>query len=76
MGDVVLSIDGVAVADRKDVSRELNNGAPQKKIRLRRGEQEIDSVIDYSGDPGEADRAARAERRAAWHAKQKSGASH
>jgi hypothetical protein len=52
-GDIVLSVDGVEVAGRSELSAELNKGGPRKAFKLRRGEQVIDSVLDYTGTPSE-----------------------
>lgn len=65
-GDVILTIDGVAVKDRDAVGDLLQQGGPQKVIRLRRGDAEIESPIDWSDDPGEKERTDRAARREAW----------
>jgi hypothetical protein len=56
-GDVVLSIDGVDVATRRDISTEINKGGPRKVVKLKRGAETIESVLDYSGTPSEEARA-------------------
>ncbi|TAJ21336.1 MAG: M20/M25/M40 family metallo-hydrolase [Planctomycetota bacterium] len=56
-GDVVLSIDGVEVATRRDISTEINKGGPRKLIKLKRAGQTIESVLDYTGTPSEEARA-------------------
>ncbi|MFO1010149.1 MAG: M20/M25/M40 family metallo-hydrolase [Planctomycetota bacterium] len=65
-GDVVLAVDGVAVASQGDVVGELQRGGPQKTFRVKRGEAELDVVLDYTDDPGEAERVERARRREEW----------
>lgn len=64
-GDVILSIDGAEVAGQRDVVRELQVGGPAKSFVLRRGEETVTSVLDYTGDPDEAERARRRDLRAA-----------
>jgi C-terminal processing protease CtpA/Prc len=54
--DVILSIDGVETTSRGKVVRELQQGAASKLFVLRRGEESIDSTLDYSDDPDEARR--------------------
>ena len=71
----VLAIDGVAVEKREDISRELSRGGAQKHLRLKRNGQEIESLLDYTGDPGEAERSEHAARRAAWEAGRKAASS-
>ena len=44
----------------------LQLGASKKKIKVERGKQAIESVVDWTGEAGEKERAARAERRAAF----------
>ncbi|MBK7643732.1 MAG: M20/M25/M40 family metallo-hydrolase [Planctomycetes bacterium] len=65
-GDVLLSVDGVAVSGRESLVRAINQGGPRKTIRLRRGATELDTVLDWSDDPDEPERSARAGRREAW----------
>jgi hypothetical protein len=59
-GDVIVSIDGVEVKGRQEISSELNKGGPQKKVVLKRGEELVESTLDYSNDPAEQKRAERA----------------
>jgi hypothetical protein len=54
--DVILSIDGVETTSRGKVVRELQQGGASKLFVLRRGEESIDSTLDYSDDPDEARR--------------------
>jgi hypothetical protein len=53
-GDVIVAIDGVAVAEQRDVIAELQKGGPQKKVTLKRGETTIETVLDYSGEQRES----------------------
>jgi C-terminal processing protease CtpA/Prc len=65
-GDVILSIDGVDVASRGDVVEELQKGGPRKLFKLRRGDEVVESVLDYTDTPSEIARErARAEEEAA-----------
>ncbi len=48
VGDVIVAIDGVAVASQRDIVSELQKGGPKKTIKLKRGEEEVESVLDYS----------------------------
>lgn len=51
-GDVILTIDGVEVDGQSAIIRELQKGGPKKAIRLKRGEQVIETVLDYTGEAG------------------------
>jgi S1-C subfamily serine protease len=69
-GDVIVAIDGVAVSSQSEIRRELQAGGPKKTVTLKRGEETLESVLDYSDDPDEARRAERAaSRRAAVEAR-------
>ncbi len=63
-GDEVVSIDGQPVESRRDLTRALQQGGPRKEIVVRRGEETITSVVDWSDEPAEKERARRAEERA------------
>jgi S1-C subfamily serine protease len=65
-GDVVLSVDGRRVTSQAEITEELQQGGPKKTVRLQRGDQTLDTVLDYTSDPDEPERAAREERRAAF----------
>lgn len=62
--DVVVSVDGVAVSSREEISEELQKGGPKKTVVLRRGSETIEALIDYSGSKDEELRAQRAQKRA------------
>ncbi|MCE9592798.1 MAG: M20/M25/M40 family metallo-hydrolase [Planctomycetes bacterium] len=64
-GDVILTIDGVAMTSRNDITATLQKGGPKKTFTLQRGEEKLEMVLDWSASNGEKERAARAERRAA-----------
>jgi hypothetical protein len=65
-GDELLSVDGVEVKNRDEIVRAINQGGPRKTIRLRRASEVIDTELDWSNDPEEPERSARAGRREAW----------
>lgn len=73
--DKILEIDGVAVENRRDVVRELREGGPLKTFVLQRGEERIETVLDYSDDPDEParqrQRAARERERAEREARRR-----
>ncbi len=64
VGDRVLQLDGVQVADRADLVERLQKGGAQKSCVVSRGETRLELVLDWSGDPDELRRAERAARRA------------
>ncbi len=55
-GDVIVAIDGNAVEGRRDITRLLQAAPSVIPIRLKRGEEEIETTLDYSDDPEEARR--------------------
>lgn len=55
-GDVILSVDGVELGEGVSLQRELARGGSRKLFRLRRGEETLETVIDWSDDPDEARR--------------------
>ena len=65
VGDVILSIDGVEATGRRQLVDELQKGGPKKVIVLARGEEEVETELDYSDDPFEEERRAWRERKAA-----------
>lgn len=58
-GDVIQSIDGVEVTARDEVVDELQKGGPKKVIVLKRGEDLVETELDWSDDPLEQERQAR-----------------
>lgn len=66
VGDVVISVDGENVSSQWEITEALQRGGPRKTCRVRRGEQTLDTVLDYSDDSSEAEREARLARRAAY----------
>lgn len=61
-GDVVLTVDGEEVGSRRELTRALQQGGPRKVIVLQRGDERVETVLDYSDDPEEEVRRARRER--------------
>ncbi len=66
VGDVVVSIDGAAVEGDERIGPMLQEGGATKVFRLRREGAEFETTLDWSSEPAEAERAARAVRRAAY----------
>lgn len=65
-GDKIVSIDGAAVESRRDVVRAIRAGAPRKVVVIARGEEELETILDWADDPDEPRRQERdAEREAA-----------
>jgi len=70
-GDRIVAVDGVPVTTQKEVLAKLWSGGSVKVFRLARDGEIFESTLDYSDEPAEKERAARAERRAAFLAKQR-----
>lgn len=62
-GDVIVAIDGEALASPQDLQRLLQGGPSRKKFRLRRGEEQVETELDWSDDPDEPRRLERQEPR-------------
>ncbi len=58
-GDVIVAVEGEAVEGRWGPVRALQKGGPKKTITVERGGKKVDLTLDWSDDPGEAERAAR-----------------
>lgn len=54
--DVIVAIDGKTLESARDLQRLLQEGPSRKRIRLRRGEEEFETELDWSDDPEEARR--------------------
>ncbi len=52
-GDEIVAIDGEALESARDLRRLLQRGPSRKTFRLRRGEEEFESELDWSDDPDE-----------------------
>ncbi len=46
-GDVIVAVDGVAVATREEIVSELHKGEPVKTVTVLRGEERVDYVLDW-----------------------------
>ena len=56
-GDKILTVDGEAVSTRREIVRAISAGEPRKVIVIARGEDELETVIDWTNDKDEAARA-------------------
>jgi len=65
-GDVILSIDGREPKDREEMTEIVRSGGGKKTFRLKRGEEIVESTIDWGDEGSEKERAERAARREAW----------
>ena len=61
VGDKIVSIDGEAVDGRRAFYEAIRGGGPRKVVVLQRGEETIETVLDFSEDPDEALRTAKRE---------------
>ncbi|MCA8980020.1 MAG: M20/M25/M40 family metallo-hydrolase [Planctomycetes bacterium] len=73
-GDVILSIDGTEVASRRELTRRLQEGGPEKRVVVQRGEERLETLLDYSDDPEEDRRQARLARLEALRAEREAAA--
>ncbi len=64
-GDKVVSVDGVEVSNRRELTRELRGGGPRKVFVIKRGEELIETVLDWTDDPDEPRRVKAAAKAAA-----------
>jgi hypothetical protein len=62
--DEILAIDGTAIETRSGVVEALQAGGPRKVVVIKRGDETVETVLDYSGDEEEAERVRRREERA------------
>ncbi len=69
-GDEIVAIHGEEIGSRREVGRALQRGGPEVPVRLKRGDELIETVLDYSDDPEEEARARWRERRAKREAEQ------
>jgi hypothetical protein len=71
VGDVVEAVDGRDVKTQALLHSELQRGEPRKTLRVTRGEEVLEIVVDWSDDPEEPKRAARAQQKAGKDAARK-----
>lgn len=64
-GDVVLSVDGARVERSRDLVAALQEGGSRKVVVIQRGEEKIETILDYTGEPDEEERIRRAARKSA-----------
>jgi hypothetical protein len=62
--DEIVAIDGATIETRDGVVEALQVGGPRKVILIKRGEETVETVLDYSDDEEEAERVRRREERA------------
>jgi hypothetical protein len=65
-GDVILTIDGTEAKDREQITQLVRSGGAKKAFRLQRGEEVVESTIDWGDENSEKERGERALRREAW----------
>ena len=70
-GDKIVSVDGEAVTSRRELVRAIRDGAPRKVFVIARGEEELETILDWTDDPDEPRRQARAAERKAARAARK-----
>ncbi len=63
-GDEIISMDGVEMKNRRQITSSLQEGGPKKSVVLARGEEQIETVLDFTDDPLEKERSAWRIRRA------------
>jgi hypothetical protein len=59
VGDVVVEVDGKEIKSRWGLYRGVMRGEPRKEVKLKRGKRTVDTVIDFSDDPAEKEKAER-----------------
>jgi hypothetical protein len=64
-GDVLVAVDGAETKSEEAIRTALNEGASQKVLKVRRGEQLLEFTLDWSDDPVEPRRLERIRKRAA-----------
>ncbi|MCH2106892.1 MAG: M28 family peptidase [Planctomycetes bacterium] len=63
-GDEIVAVHGEAIDARRDLSPALQRGGPEVAVRVKRGDEFVETILDYSDDPDEEARARWRERRA------------
>jgi len=63
-GDEIVAVHGEDVGSRRELSPALQRGGPEISVKLKRGDDFVETVLDYSDDPEEEARARWRERRA------------
>ena len=63
-GDEIVAIHGEEISSRRELSPALQRGGPEVPVKLKRGDELVETVLDYSDDPEEEARARWRERRA------------
>ena len=63
-GDVIVSVNGEEMGSRRELNVALQLGDSKVAVNLKRGDEIIETVLDYSDDPEEEARARWRERQA------------
>jgi C-terminal processing protease CtpA/Prc len=63
-GDEIVSVEGEPVKNRWEAFGKLQGGGPKKTVRIKREDEELDTVLDFTGGEGEEERARRQKVRA------------
>jgi len=64
VGDEIVAVHGEEISSRRELSPALQRGGPEVPVKLKRGDEFVETVLDYSDDPEEEARARWRERRA------------
>ena len=64
VGDEIVAVHGEELSSRRELSPALQRGGPEVSVRVKRGEELVETVLDYSDDPEEEARARWNERKA------------
>jgi predicted metalloprotease with PDZ domain len=68
-GDEIVAVHGEEIDSRRELSPALQRGGPEVAVKLKRGDEFVETVLDYSDDPEEEARARWRERKAEREAK-------
>jgi hypothetical protein len=71
VGDVLLAIDGEGMRNEGSIRGALRRGASRKVVRIQRGTETLEVVLDWSDDPDEPRRLKQIEARAAREAERR-----
>ena len=63
-GDEIVAVHGEEIGSRRELSPALQKGGPKVSVKIKRGDEFVETVLDYSDDPDEEARARWRERRA------------
>ncbi len=63
-GDEIVAVHGEEIGSRRELSPALQRGGPEIPVKVKRGDEFVETVLDYSDDPEEEARARWRERKA------------